>query len=194
MASVPALAADECQPAELFATDDTAALPAADPPADDLTVFEWEADATLTRTGAAVSGSTLVDGVFWSDQSHQISTERSREFHLCVDDKSTLHTAAAAVRDQFHQQAVLTFVYLSPQAPEADAAILTVPDVDLARFRAAFAADATAQHRLLGGSVTTGDHTLILVAADDDLDLARRLIAAAGGNSPAIAYGKREFV
>ncbi|OBF15833.1 hypothetical protein A5725_02910 [Mycobacterium kubicae] len=188
--AVPASSAPaSCQPAELFATDDTHDT-------DDLTLFELQADVTIAGTGAGVSGSALVDGVFWSPESQQISYERSREFHLCVADAPTLHAAAAALRDQFHQQAVLTFAYLPKQAPDADAILLTAPEVDLPRFRAAFAADSAAQHRLLGGSVTTEDHTLILVVAENDLDLARRLVTEAGGNSAAaaIAYGKREFV
>lgn len=188
--AVPASSAPaSCQPAELFATDDNHDT-------HDLTLFELQADVTIAGTGAGVSGSALVDGVFWSLESQQISYERSREFHLCVADAPTLHAAAAALRDQFHQQAVLTFAYLPKQAPDADAILLTAPEVDLPRFRAAFAADSAAQHRLLGGSVTTEDHTLILVVAENDLDLARRLVAAAGGNSAAaaIAYGKREFV
>jgi hypothetical protein len=44
--------------------------------------------------------------------------------------------------------------------------------------------------------VTTTDHTLILVAGNDDRDVARRLVAEAGGNWAAatIAYGRSEFV
>jgi hypothetical protein len=47
-----------------------------------------------------------------------------------------------------------------------------------------------------GGSVTTTDHTLILVAGYDDREDARRLVDEAGGNwsTATIAYGRREFV
>jgi hypothetical protein len=71
-----------------------------------------------------------------------------------------------------------------------------VPDIDIARFRVAFVADSAAHSRLLGGSVTTVDHTLILVAGNGDLDVARRLVAEAGGSWDAavIAYGRSEFV
>ena len=66
-----------------------------------------------------------------------------------------------------------------------------VPDIDLARFRAAFVSDPAAHRRLRGGSVTTTDHTLILVTATGDLDVARRLVGEAGGswNAASIAYG-----
>ena len=38
---------------------------------------------------------------------------------------------------------------------DADAIIIAVPDVDINRFRDAFAADPAARNRLRGGSVTT---------------------------------------
>jgi hypothetical protein len=172
-----------CQPAELFATDNT------DP------LFEMQADMTITLNGAAVTGSTPLDGVYWSKALQRSSYERSREFHLCGADGS-LHTAAEALRRQFNQEAVLTFDYLPKNAPEADAVAITVPNIDIARFRDAFVADSAARDRLQGGSVTTTDHTLILVAANGDLDIARRLVGAAGGNWDAanIAYGTCEIV
>ncbi|CAM4135343.1 hypothetical protein MB901379_01014 [Mycobacterium basiliense] len=177
-----------CRPAELFATDNVA---------DGL--FEAQADLTISHNGATVTGSTLLDGVFWSDELQQTINERAREFHLCSADGPTLHTVAEAVRSQFNQQAVLTFEYLPPDAPQhgpANAVTITVPDIDFARFRDAFAADSVAHHRLLGGSVTITDHALILVAGTEDLDVARRLVGAAGGcwSAATIAYGKREFV
>jgi hypothetical protein len=177
--TAPLATGDACRPAEVFVTDDESPL------------FELQADATLALNGAAVTGSTPVDGVFWSEGPQQITEERSREFHLCVADEPTLHTAAEALRRQFNQEAVLTFDYL----PEANAVIITVPDIDFARFRDAFAADSAAHRRLLGGSVTTTDRTLILVAGNGDLDIARRLVAASGGDLAAatIAYGNREF-
>ena len=176
-------AAAPCQQAELFATDDT------DP------LFEMQADVTIALNGAAVTGSTPLDGVYWSNALQQSTHERSREFHLCGADGSS-RTAAEALRRQFTQEAVLTFDYLPQNAPQQDAIIIAVPDVDIARFGDALVADPTARNRLRGGSVTTTDHTLILVAGDDDLDLARRLVGEAGGSWDAatIAYGKREFV
>ncbi|HWF27782.1 MAG TPA: hypothetical protein VG327_05280 [Mycobacterium sp.] len=183
-AEIPANAdADPCHPAELFATDNT------DP------LFEIQADATIALNGAAVTGSTPLDGAYWSNELQQTSYERSREFHLCGADGS-LHTAAAALCRQFNQEAVLTFDYLPQHAPAANAITINVPDIDITRFRDAFVADSAAHKRLRGGSVTTTDRTLILVAGNGDLDVARRLVIESGGNWDAatIAYGKREFV
>ena len=176
-----------CHPAELFATDRQDDSP-------DSPLFELQADATLALNGAMVTGSIPVDGMFWSTELQQTIDERSREFHLCVVDEPTLHNAAASLGRQFNQEAVLTFDYLPRN--EANAVTITVPGIDIARFRAAFAADSAAHRRLLGGSVTPTDHTLILVAGNDDLDIARRLVNQAGGNWSAavIDYGKREFV
>lgn len=173
--------AEPCQRAELFATE------TADP------LFEAQATATIALSGAAVTESTPLDGVYWSDALQRTTRERSREFHLCG---GSSHSAAEALRRQFNQEAVLTFDYLPQHAPREDAAIVTVPGVDIARFGDALAADPVARRRIRGGSVTTTDHTLILVAGDDDLDVARRLVAEAGGNweAAAIAYGRREFV
>ncbi len=171
-----------CRPAELFVTDDESQP------------VEPQAVELLALNGATVTGSTLVDGVFWSDALRQAIFERAREFHLCVADQPTLHTAAETLRRQFHQEAVLTFDYLPQHA--SDAVIITVPDIDIARFRDAFVADSAAHHRLLGGSVTITDRTLILVAGDGDLDIAHRLVDESGGHWSAatIAYGRRELV
>ena len=183
-AKLPITPAPTCHPAELFVTDNT------DP------LFEIQADVTIAQNGAAAMGSTPLDGVYWSTELQQTTSERSREFHLCSPDELTLHTLAAALRRQFNQAAVLTFDYLPQDAPGADAIAVTVPDIDLARFRDAFVSDPAAHRRLRGGSVTTTDHTLILIAGNGDLDIARRLVGAAGGDWSAanIAYGKRDFV
>jgi hypothetical protein len=172
-----------CQPAELFVAV------TGDP------VSEIQADVTLTLIGATPTGSTPLDGVYWSNGLQQSSYQRSREFHLCVADEPTLHAAAQALRGQFHQESVLSFGYLPPNAPGVNAILITVPDVDITRFGDALVADPTARNRVRGGSVTT-DHTLILVAGNDDREDARRLINEAGGNwnAATIAYGRREFV
>jgi len=173
-----------CQPAELFVADN------ADP------LFEMRADATITLNGIAVTGSTPLDGVHWSNARQQISYERSREFHVCGPGEPTLHDAALALSRQFTQESVLSFDYLPQAAPEADALLIAVPDVDIARFGDALVADPAARTRLRGGSVTAADHTLILVVGNDDRDVARRLIAETGASWDAatIAYGNREFV
>lgn len=177
--SAPARA-EPCQPAELFVAD-------TEP------LFEAQATATIALSGAAVTGSTPLDGVYWSDALQRSTRERSFEFHLCGADGAS-HRAAEALRRRFDQEAVLAFDYLPPRA--GDAVMIAVPGVDIARFGDALAADPVARHRIRGGSVTTTDRTLILVAGNDDLDVARRLVGEAGGNWDAatIAYGRREFV
>ena len=186
-----------CRPAELFATNNTATItdPAASQLQDGLALFEIQADVTITQNGAAVSGSTLLDGVFWSNDLQQSTYERSREFHVCVADESTLHIVAEALRGQFNQESVLSFDYLAQHSPDANAITITVPNMDVARFRDALVADPDARNRLQGGSVTTTDHTLILIAANADRDIARRLIGEAGGSwsDATFAYGKDDF-
>ena len=183
-----------CQPAELFATDNTAVITDLDSITDDLQHFEAQADLTIAHAGATVTGSTLLDAVSWSTELQRPAYERSREFHLCGTGGS-LHTAADALRRQFHQHTVLVFDYLPRRAPEADAILVTAPGIDAARFRDALVADSAAHDRMPTGSVTT-DQTLILVAGVDDLDTARRLVGEAGGdpNTATIAYGRSEFV
>ncbi|WAC90638.1 hypothetical protein [Mycobacterium sp. Aquia_213] len=173
-----------CQPAEFFLADN------ADP------LFEPQADVTIALNGAMVTGSTPLDGVYWSDAQQRITVERSREFHLCGADEPTLHVAAEALRRQFDQESVLFFDYLPQHAAQQNAIIITVPDVDVERLGTALAADVAARTRLRGGSVTATDRTLILVAGNDDRDVARRLVTEAGGNWQAagIAYGRSEFV
>ncbi len=97
---LPITPAPTCHPAELFVTDNT------DP------LFEIQADVTIAQNGAAATGSTPLDGVYWSAELQQTTSERSREFHLCSPDELTLHALAAALRRQFNQEAVLTFDYL----------------------------------------------------------------------------------
>jgi hypothetical protein len=177
-------AKSDCQPAEFFVADN------ADP------LFEPQADVTIALNGVTVTGSTPLDGVYWSDVQQQITVERAREFHLCGADGPALHTAAEALRRQFDQESVLSFDYLPQHAARQNAIIVTVPGVDAERLGAALSADPSARNRLRGGSVTATDHTLILVAGNDDRDVARRLVTEAGGDWQAavIAYGRSEFV
>lgn len=174
-----------CRPAELFIADDGSPM------------FEFEADTTIALNGVQVTGSTPLDGVFWSEALQQVTVERARQFHLCAPDpragsEDILHNAAEALRHQFDQQSVLTFDYRPDDS--ADAITITVPDIDITRFHHAFVTDPAAHRRLLGGSVST-EHTLLLVAAKDDLDLAHGLVDAAGGDwaTATIAPGHREF-
>ncbi|MEE6178497.1 hypothetical protein [Mycobacterium sp. 050134] len=183
-ASIAPSKATPCQPAELFVTDNS------DP------LFESQADETLDRNGIEVTGSTPLDGAYWSTALQRLTFERSREFHLCDADGSALHAAAEALRRRFDQASVLTFDYLPPQAPQENAILITVPDIDIGRLGGALAADPTARSRLRGGSVTATDHTLILVAGEGDREVARRLVGEAGGDwdTAAIAGGRGEFV
>ncbi|CDO87208.1 hypothetical protein AWC29_19265 [Mycobacterium triplex] len=172
----------DCQPAEFFVAE------GGDP------LFEPQADVTIALNGVTVTGSTPLVGVYWPDAQQRSTVDRSREFHVCGPDEPALHAAAEALRRQFDQESVLFFDY-RPQHPP-DAIIITVPDVDIERLGAALAGDLAARNRLHGGSVTATDHTLILVAASGDRDIARRLVTEAGGNWQAadIAYGRAEFV
>jgi hypothetical protein len=179
---------DACRPAELFATDNTAVINDPDQLQDGLGLFEIQADVTIAQNGAAATGSTLLDGVYWSNELQQTTYERSREFHLCSPGEPTLHTVAEALRRQFNQEAVLTFDYLPRNAPGANAVAVTVPDIDIKRFREAFVADSAAHRRLQGGSVTAAEHALILITANGDLDVARRLVREAGGSWDDVTY------
>jgi hypothetical protein len=183
--------------AELFATTNTAVITDADDPRlrDRLELFELQVDATILANAAVPTGSTLIDGVSWSAGRHQLTYERSREFHLSCVDESELHSIADQVRQQFLQGSVLTFRQLPHDAPEADAVTVEVPDADASRLYAALAGDPLARDRLGGGSVTE-DHTLILVADIADLGVARRLAVESGGQPGAatVRYGRREFV
>jgi hypothetical protein len=189
---------DPSQPrAELFASSNTALMSNPDDPRlqDRLELFELEVDATVLAYGAVPTGSTLVDGISWSAPQRQVTYERSRDFHLSCVDAFELHRIADQVRQQFHQTSVLTFRYLPHNAPGVDAVTVEVPGVDTSRLYAALAANPVARVRLAGASVAE-DHTLILVADVTDLELARQLAVAAGGQAQAatVQYGRREFV
>lgn len=189
---------DPSQPqAELFATDNTAVISDSDDPRlqNRLELFELQVDTTILANAAMATGSTLVDGVFWSAKTDQTTYERSRDFHLSCVDEFQLHHIADQIRMQFNQESVLTFEHLPADAPEADAVTVSVPDVDRSRLHDALAGDSEARDRLVGGSVTE-DHMLILVANIVDIGLARQLAVEAGGQAQAatVQYGRREFV
>ncbi|MEV6430058.1 hypothetical protein [Nocardia sp. NPDC051463] len=163
--------------AELFATDNTATI--TDP--DDqrlgtqLDGFELAVDAMAVQNFGLPLGSTLVSGVFWSEQRQQVAYERSREFHLACVDAADLHRIADQVRTRFHQESVLTFRHLVSSAPEIDAFTIEVAGVDVHRFRDALVADPTARDHLVGGSVTDRG-TSILVADLTDLALTQQFV------------------
>ncbi|MEV0298706.1 hypothetical protein [Nocardia sp. NPDC050710] len=182
--------------AELFATDNTATI--TDP--EDLRLrtrleaFELRVDGIALQHIALPVGSTLVSGVFWSEEQQQATYERSREFHLACVDAPDLHRIAEQVRTVFGQELVLTFEYLPQHASGVDAFTVEIPNVDVHRFRDTLAADPAVRERLVGGSVTESN-TLVLVAALADLDLARRFVTDLGADWPGVVrYGDREFV
>lgn len=73
--------------------------------------------------------------------------------------------------------------------------IADVPGVDVQRFRTALADDADARSRLGGGSIGE-DRSLLLVASVEDADVAKRVVAASGGelDMAGVRYGTSEFV
>ncbi|MFD0362712.1 hypothetical protein ACFQZZ_14810 [Nocardia sp. GCM10030253] len=183
--------------AELFATDNTATI--TDP--DDqrlrtrLEGFELAVGGIALQSIGLPVGSTLVSGVFWSEEQQQATYERSREFHLACVDASDLRHIADQVRTRFQQESVLTFEHLAPNAPGIDAFTVEVPGIDVRKFRDALVADPTARDHLVGGSVTEAG-ALILVADRTDLALTQQFVTSIGGawNADAIQYGDREFV
>ncbi|MFQ6397694.1 hypothetical protein ACLMAJ_30150 [Nocardia sp. KC 131] len=183
--------------AELFATDNTATI--TDP--DDqrlrarLEGFELAVSGIALRNIGLPVGSTLVSGVFWSQERQQATYERSREFHLACVDAPDLRRIADQVRTRFQQESVLTFEHLVATAPEIDAFTVEVAGIDVRRFRDALIADPTIRDHLVGGSVSEAG-TLILVADLADLALTQQFVVALGGTwvPDTIQYGDREFV
>ncbi|WP_327114115.1 hypothetical protein OHB12_33530 [Nocardia sp. NBC_01730] len=191
-------AGDPLRPtAELFATDNTETItdPADHRLRNRLEGFELAVDAIAVRNVALPVGSTLVSGVFWSQERHHATYERSREFHLACVDGADLGRIAQQVRARFGQESVLTFEHRAAGAPGIDAFIVEVADIDLRRFHDALVADPVARERLVGGSVTE-QNTLILVADIADLEPTRRFVERVGGtwDFVTVRYGDREFV
>lgn len=196
--------ADDCAPgnplapqAEMFATANTETI--ADPTdlrlQDRLEPFASDVDGTIMANAALPVGSDLVHGVFWSEDLQQLTFESSREFHLACVDEGELTRIAELVAGQFGQESVLTFAYQADDAAPADSFIAEVPGVDVQRFHDALAADPDARSRLGGGSITE-DGSLVLVAADEDTDVAKRVVARSGGvlDMSAVRHGTSRFV
>jgi hypothetical protein len=183
--------------AEVFATSITRVITdPADPQLHDpLLGFECRVDRIIERGGGTPRGSQLLDGVFFSSDRQTTTFERSREFDVDRVSVGELHDIAARVRGRFGQESVLTFDY--PERPwnPVDGVELEVPGVDAQHLRDGLLADREARERLFGGSVTL-DGRLLLIAALEDLEVARRFAGSVGGNVDAatIRFGKREFV
>ena len=195
---------DDCAPgnpltpqAEMFATTNTE--PIADPAdprlQDRLEPFASYVDTTILANAALPVGSDLVHGVFWSEDLQQLTFESSRQFHLACVDEGELTRIAELVAGQFGQESVLTFAYQRDDAAPADSFIAEVPAVDVQRFHNALAADPDARSRLGGGSINE-DGSLVLVAAGEDAEVAKRAVAVSGGelDMSAVRYGTSRFV
>lgn len=183
--------------AELFATTNTATITdPADPRLNDqLSLFETEVNLNaLMELGVAV-GSEKVDGVFWSDQSQQITYEPARRFELACTSSENLCWIADDLRLRHNQEAVLGIVYLPEDNERTDGFLIRVPGVDRTRLHDALLTDSAARDRLGGGSITA-DGTLILVANRSDLAIAKSFIEGLGAqwDPSAVRYGDRELV
>ncbi|MCX5301042.1 hypothetical protein OG898_32030 [Streptomyces sp. NBC_00193] len=183
--------------AEVFATDNTAIIT---DPADPrlrtrLHRFDHEVRGIIRAHGAKPGSSTLLDGVFWSDELKQTTYERSREFEVNRVDPAGLRHIADVIRKQYHQESVLTFRCLPRNAPDTDAVQIQAPGVSPTRLHDALLADPEARERLGGGSVTV-DGRLILIAPLTDLPLAKKLTAELGvdWDTAEVRYGDEEFV
>jgi hypothetical protein len=72
---------------------------------------------------------------------------------------------------------------------------VTVPGVDVQRFHNALATDPDARTRLGGGSINE-DGSLVLVAADEDAEVAKRVVAVSGAelDTSGVRHGTSRFV
>jgi hypothetical protein len=136
-----------------------------------------------------------VHGVFWSDDLQQLTLESSRQFHLTCVDEGELTRIADLVAGQFGQESVLTFAYQPDDAAPVDSFIAEVSGVDVQRFHNALAADPDTRSRLGGGSINENG-SLVLVAAYEDAEVAKRVVAVSGGDldMPGVRHGTSRFV
>jgi hypothetical protein len=183
--------------AEIFATNNTRVITdPADPQLHDpLLGFERKVDRIIDRGGGEPRDSQLLDGVFFSSDLQTTTFERSREFDVDRVSVGELHDIAERIRVRFGQESVLTFDYPERPWDPVDGVELEVPGVDAQHLRDGLLADQDARERLFGGSVTLDGH-LILIAALEDLDVAKRFAGSIGGNVGAATtrFGQREFV
>jgi hypothetical protein len=133
--------------------------------------------------------------VFFSSTLGLATFERSREFDVDDVTRPELHRIADRIRRRFHQQSVLTFDPPERRADPVDAVQVEVRGVSARALRAGFLVDRDARERLIGGSVTVGGR-LMLIAALDDVRLAKRFVTEIGADvqTARIQRGRREFV
>ncbi|MFC9998089.1 hypothetical protein [Nocardia sp. NPDC127526] len=183
--------------AELFGTwnRDTITDPADPRMNDPLTQFEIEVNLTAAMELGLTVHSEPIDGVFWSEESEQITYEPARRFELACTGRDNLCWIADDIKVRYSQEAVLGIEFLPADHERADGFLVRVPGVDLARFHDALLADPVARDVLGGGSITE-DGTLILVADRADLDVARSFVQGLGAqwDPGAVRYGDRQLV
>ena len=181
----------------MFATSNTTMIADPDDPRlhDRLEPFASQVYGTIRANAALPVGSDVMDGVFWSEDLQQMTFESSRQFHLACVDEGELTRIAEVVAGQFGQESVLTFVYRPEDTSSADSFIAEVLGVDARLFHDAVAADPDAKSRLGGGSINE-DGALVLVAAQADAQLAKRVVALSGGHLDMsdVRYGAMSFV
>ncbi|TWP49046.1 hypothetical protein FKR81_25565 [Lentzea tibetensis] len=193
-----ATAAAAPQPApEIFATNNTSVITDPDDPRlkNRLIRFDAEVRGIVATHGGHTTGSTLLDGVFWSSSLQQTTYERSRKFDVRGLGTAGLRHTADTVRKRFNQESVLTFEFLPRTSPRADAVQAEIPGVTAQQLRTGLANDPEAREKLGGGSVTLHDK-LILVADENDLALVRRFVEKIGGDweEAEVRTGAWEFV
>ncbi|MBV9847961.1 MAG: hypothetical protein JOZ47_23260 [Kutzneria sp.] len=196
--SVPARAVELPSPeAEIFATNNTAVItdPADPRMRTHLAAFAAQVTWMIQDNGSEPLGSTLLSGVFWSDELHETTYERSREFHVDSVDTTRLHRIAELVRVRYRQESVLTFRALPSDSMQADAVEVEVPGIDVKRLHNALVANPEARQRLGGGSITSAG-CLVLVAQRADIALVHTFVVSLGGDWTAVSthFGIREFV
>ncbi|UFS97113.1 hypothetical protein [Nocardia huaxiensis] len=183
--------------AELFGTwnRDTITDPADPRLNDPLTQFELEVNLTAAMELGLTVHSEPIDGVFWSEQSQQITYEPARRFELACTGQDNLCWIADDLRVRYSQEAVLGIEFLPADHERADGFLVRVPGVNNIRLHDALLADPAARDTLGGGSVTENG-TLILVADRADLSTVRSFVEGMGAHwdPTTVRYGDRQLV
>jgi len=182
--------------AEIFATNNTATITDPNDPRlkDRLVRFGAQVQGIIATNGAWPGCSTLLNGVFWSDDLKTATYERSREFDVDHVSAAGLHHIASVIRKQYQQESVLTFQYLPSST--ADSIEVEVPGVTVRQLFDGLAADPALREELGGGSVTADGDRLALIADKSELASIQKFIGVLGASwsTATVAYGHLEFV
>ena len=182
--------------AEIFATNNTATITDPNDPRlkDRLVRFGAQVQGIIATNGAWPGCSTLLNGVFWSDDLKTATYERSREFDVDHVSAAGLHHIASVIRKQYQQESVLTFQYLPSST--ADSIEVEVPGVTVRQLFDGLAADPALREELGGGSVTADGDRLALIADKSELASIQKFIGVLGASwsKATVAYGHLEFV